>query len=125
MKEHVPATCTQEKRPKSRYFRKKFITAIARLAPKKQQAIRDMGFGGLLTFACRELRYELCGWLISQYDFTYHRLNMVTGNDVTINEEHVSRVMGIPIKVKKLLSTLIQLILHLQHIPILKRTWLH
>ena len=55
-----------------------------------------MGFGGLLTFACRELRYELCGWLISQYDFTYHRLNMETGNAITVNEEHVNKVMGIP-----------------------------
>ncbi|RVW73924.1 hypothetical protein CK203_056317 [Vitis vinifera] len=49
-----------------------------------------MGFGGLLTFACRELRYELCGWLISQYDFTYHRLNMATDNAITVNEEHVN-----------------------------------
>ena len=55
-----------------------------------------MGFGGLLTFACHELRYELCGWLISQYGFAYHRLNMGTNNVVSINEEHVSKVMGIP-----------------------------
>ncbi|RVW75021.1 Ubiquitin-like-specific protease 1A [Vitis vinifera] len=95
-KEHVPPTCTQVKLPKSRCSGKKFITVIARLAPEKQQAIREMGFGGLLTFACRELRYELCGWLISQYDFTYHRLNMETGNAITVNEEHVNKVMGIP-----------------------------
>ena len=55
-----------------------------------------MGFGGLLTFACHELRYELCGWLISQYGFTYHRLNMGTNNTVFVNEKHVSGVMGIP-----------------------------
>ncbi|RVW18788.1 hypothetical protein CK203_102731 [Vitis vinifera] len=86
----------RDKLPKSRCSGKKFITAIARLAPEKQQAIREMGFGGLLTFACHELRYELCGWLISQYDFTYHRLNMGTDNVVFVNEEHVSKVMGIP-----------------------------
>ncbi|RVX19031.1 hypothetical protein CK203_007174 [Vitis vinifera] len=34
-KEHVPPTCTQVKLPKSRCSRKKFITAIARLAPEK------------------------------------------------------------------------------------------
>ena len=56
-----------------------------------------MGFEGLLTFACRELRYELCGWLMSQYDFTYHRLNMGIGNAISVTEEHVSKVMGIPI----------------------------
>ena len=69
---------------------------IARLPPEKHQAIIDMGFGGLLTFACRELRYELCRWLISQYDFTYHRLKMATGSAVNVNEQHVSQVMGIP-----------------------------
>ncbi|KAL6323315.1 hypothetical protein AAG906_029322 [Vitis piasezkii] len=100
-KEHVPPTCTQVKLPKSRCSGKKFITAIARLAPEKQQAIREMGFGGLLTFACRELRYELFDptgheSLISQYDFTYHRLNMETDNAITVNEEHVNKVMGIP-----------------------------
>ncbi|RVW64641.1 hypothetical protein CK203_065953 [Vitis vinifera] len=95
-KEHVPPTCTQVKLPKSQCSGKKFINAIARLAPEKQQAIREMGFGGLLTFGCRKLRYELCGWLISQYDFTYHRLNMETDNAITVNEEHVNRVMGIP-----------------------------
>ena len=55
-----------------------------------------MGFRSLLTFACRKLRYELCRWLISQYDFTYHRLNMGTIIVVSVNEEHVSKVMGIP-----------------------------
>ncbi|RVW23670.1 hypothetical protein CK203_093968 [Vitis vinifera] len=95
-KEHVPTTCTQDKLPKSRCFGKKFITAIARLTLEKQQAIREMGFRSLLTFACRKLRYELCRWLISQYDFTYHRLNMGTIIVVSVNEEHVSKVMGIP-----------------------------
>ncbi|KAL6331864.1 hypothetical protein AAG906_020211 [Vitis piasezkii] len=85
-----------EKLPKSRCSGRKFITVIARLPPEKHQAITDMGFGGLLTFACRELRYELCGWLISQYDFTYHRLKMATGSVVNVNEQHVSQVMGIP-----------------------------
>ncbi|KAL6350676.1 hypothetical protein AAG906_028130 [Vitis piasezkii] len=95
-KEHVPTTCTQDKLPKSRCFEKKFIVSITRLALEKQQAIREMGFGSLLTFACRELRYKLCWWLISQYDFTYHRLNMGTDNVVSVNEEHVNKVMGIP-----------------------------
>ncbi|KAL6311234.1 hypothetical protein AAG906_000442 [Vitis piasezkii] len=58
---------------------------------EKHQAITDMGFGGLLTFACRELRYELCGWLISQYDFTYHRLKMAIGGLVNVNEQHVTK----------------------------------
>ena len=55
-----------------------------------------MGFGGLFRFACHELRYELCGWLISYYDVAYHQLNMATNIVVHVNEEQVSTVMGIP-----------------------------
>lgn len=54
-----------------------------------------MGFGGLLCFTFHELCYELCGWLISNYDITYHRLNMATNIDVRVNEEHVCMVMRI------------------------------
>ncbi|KAL6312518.1 hypothetical protein AAG906_014663 [Vitis piasezkii] len=64
-KEHVPPTCTV-KLPKSR------CSEEIHNKPLKRWAL------GPLDFACRELRYELCGWLISQYDFTYHRLNMET-----------------------------------------------
>lgn len=64
-----------------------------------------MGFGGLLHFTCHELCYELCGWLISNYDIAYHRLNMATSIDVRVNEEHVSMVMGI-------LSNSVDMVMH-------------
>ena len=45
---------------------------------------------------CRELRYELCAWIISNYDIAYHRLNMATGVAVLVTEEDVSKIIGIP-----------------------------
>ncbi|KAL6327223.1 hypothetical protein AAG906_015262 [Vitis piasezkii] len=72
-KEHVPPTCTHFLSPD---VREEIHNAIARLASKNSKPL-EMGFGGL-DFCLCELRYELCGWLISQYDFTYHRLNMET-----------------------------------------------
>lgn len=39
---------------------------------------------------------ELCTWIISNYDITYHQLNMATIIAILITEEDVSKVMGIP-----------------------------
>ncbi|KAL6347505.1 hypothetical protein AAG906_026027 [Vitis piasezkii] len=59
-KEHLPATCSQVKLPKSRCSNKKFISIIVRLPNYKQDAIKEIGFGGLLDltfliFACATL----------------------------------------------------------------------
>ncbi|WKA12882.1 hypothetical protein VitviT2T_030228 [Vitis vinifera] len=54
MKEHVPATCSQDKPLKSRWLGKFFISIFGRLSDEKQQTIKDMGFKGLLYFACRD-----------------------------------------------------------------------
>ncbi|RVW69321.1 hypothetical protein CK203_062747 [Vitis vinifera] len=59
--EHLPATCSQVKLPKSWCSGEKFISVIARLPDDKQDAITEMGFGGLLhledflIFACAAL----------------------------------------------------------------------
>ncbi|KAJ9697323.1 hypothetical protein PVL29_009223 [Vitis rotundifolia] len=54
-----------------------------------------MGFKGLLDLACWELRYELCAWIISNYDIAYPQLNMAISIAIPIIED-VSKVMGIP-----------------------------
>ena len=55
-----------------------------------------MGFRGLLDLACRELRCELCAWIISNYDIGYYQLNMANGIAVPVTTEDVSNIMGIP-----------------------------
>ena len=45
---------------------------------------------------CRELRYELCSWIISNYDTAYHQLNMATGVVVPVTAQDVGNIMGIP-----------------------------
>ncbi|RVW74065.1 Ubiquitin-like-specific protease ESD4 [Vitis vinifera] len=95
-KEHLPATCSQVKLPKSRCSGKKFISVIVRLPDDKRDAITEIGFGGLLHLACRELRYELCSWIISNYDTAYHQLNMATGVVVPVTAQDVGNIMGIP-----------------------------
>ena len=74
---------------------KKFISIIGRLANEKQEAIKDMGLEELLDLACRELHYELCAWIIFNYDIAYHQLNMATSVVVLVTEEDVNKVMGI------------------------------
>ena len=38
---------------------KKFMTMIEALPMEKKNVIPDLGLGGLLQLACKELRYEL------------------------------------------------------------------
>ncbi|WJZ84248.1 hypothetical protein VitviT2T_003861 [Vitis vinifera] len=61
-----------------------------------------MGFGGLLHLACPELRYELCSWIISNYDTAYHQLNMATGVVVSVTAQDVDNIMGIPCSGEKI-----------------------
>lgn len=54
-----------------------------------------MGFGGLVQLACKQIRHELCHWLISNYNnVAYQLAKKSTGIPVTI--EDVSQIMGIP-----------------------------
>ena len=63
---------------------------------EKKNVIPDLGLGGLLQLACKELRYELIIQIIANYDLGYHRLHMVTKIVVPITPKDVSEVIGIP-----------------------------
>ena len=82
------------KLPKSRCSGKKFLSIIDQLPKHKLEAIRGFGFYGLIIqLACREIRYELCHYLISHYEVAYYRIRLDRDCtlDVTMN------VIGIPL----------------------------
>ena len=74
----------------------KFLVAVRRLLVAKVAAIEVMGFGGLLQLATKEIRYELCQWLISAYDVPYHRIKMESSIVVDVTLADVEAAMGIP-----------------------------
>ena len=69
---------------------------MRRLLIAKVAAIEAMGFSGLLQLATKEIRYELCQWLITGYDVPYHRIIMVSSIVVDITLADVEATMGIP-----------------------------
>ena len=69
---------------------------MRRLPVAKVVAIEAMGFGGLLQLATKEIRYELCQWLITGYNVPYHRIIMASSVVVDITLADVEATMGIP-----------------------------
>lgn len=84
------------KLPKSRCSGKKFLSIIHQLPEHKLEAIRGFGFGGLIQLACREIRYELCHYLISHYEVAYHRIRLERDRTLEVTINDVRTVMGIP-----------------------------
>ena len=82
--------------PKSRCSGTKFLAVLRRLPITKVAAIKAMGFGGLLHLATKEIKYELCQWLISTYDVPYHRIRMESSVVVNVRLANVEASMGIP-----------------------------
>ena len=85
------------KLPKSHCSRKKFLSIIHQLPEHKLEAIRGFGFGGLIQLACREIRYELCHYLISKYEVEYHRIRLERDRTLDVTVDDVMNVMGIPL----------------------------
>ena len=65
----------------------------------KVASIEAMGFGGLLQLATKEIRYELCQWLISAYDVPYHCIRMASSVVIDVTLADVEAAMGISCRV--------------------------
>ena len=74
----------------------KFLGVMRCLPVAKVAVIEAMGFGGLLQFATKEIKYELCQWLLSAYDVPYHLIRMARSAVVDVTLTDVEAVMGIP-----------------------------
>ena len=55
-----------------------------------------MGFGRLLQLTTKEIKYELCQWLITAYNVPYHRIRMASSVVVDVTLADVEATMGIP-----------------------------
>ena len=85
------------KLPKSRCSRKRFLSIIHQLHEHKLEAIRGFEFGGLIQLACREIRYELCHYLISHYEVAYHRIRLERDRTLDVTIDDAMNIMGIPL----------------------------
>ena len=67
-----------------------------KLSAEKLDAIRDVGFGGLLQLAYKELCFELCQCIIAHYDVAYQHMKIEGDHILRITINDVQDVMGIP-----------------------------
>ena len=74
----------------------KFLVVVRGLLVDKVVAIKAMGFDGLLQLATKEIRYELCQWLIFAYDVQYHRIRLASSIVVDVTLGDVDVTMGLP-----------------------------
>ena len=81
---------------KSRCSGKKFLSIIHQLLEHKLEAIKGFGFGGLIQLTCREIRYELCHYLILHYELAYHHIRLERDRTLDVTIDNVMNVMGIP-----------------------------
>ena len=66
------------------------------LFEEKKQAIIALSFGRLLQLLCREVRFNLCHWIITHYDVLYHHVVLGPNKLVNITVQDVSDVLGVP-----------------------------
>ncbi|KAL6331955.1 hypothetical protein AAG906_020306 [Vitis piasezkii] len=69
----------------------------------KMDAIRELGFGGLLQLGCKEVNLDLCFWLIKNTNIAYSQLELFGGKKVSLTCHDVGMTMGIPHSGRKLI----------------------
>ncbi|XP_028111023.1 uncharacterized protein LOC114309486 [Camellia sinensis] len=68
---------------------------IQLLQPLQKEAIKSIGFGGLLELKCTRLPRQLCEWLVGCFDHTSQCL-FVHGKRIIITPFDVSHILGLP-----------------------------
>ena len=76
--------------------RTRFFRLCSRLDNGKQQALRDMHFGGLLSFKCKEVQNNLCLWLIQHFDVGLRKLQLSSGHQLEVTPTMVNELFGLP-----------------------------
>lgn len=67
---------------------------LQRLTPEQKDAVKSMGFGGLLGLRCRTLRRSLCLWLLERFN-TSRRSLEICGKCIPLSPRDVEHVMGL------------------------------
>nr|GMD52448.1 uncharacterized protein LOC109155335 [Ipomoea batatas] len=75
---------------------KVLYNVIKSLNGRQRRAVRDIGFGGLLSLDIKETPLRLGRWLLTNYNPVDRVLNLENGNAIHITTEDVADVFGFP-----------------------------
>ncbi|XVF81996.1 hypothetical protein PTKIN_Ptkin16aG0007600 [Pterospermum kingtungense] len=72
----------------------RLLNVVQRLTSEQKDAVKDMGFGSLLSLRCRTLRRSLCLWLLERFN-TARRSLEICGERIHLSPKDVEHVMGL------------------------------
>ena len=74
----------------------RFLRLCSQLDERKQEAIRDMNFGGLLSITCKEVRHNICLWLIERFDVGLRKIQLSSTHHLEVTPNVVNEIFGLP-----------------------------
>ncbi|KAL6315450.1 hypothetical protein AAG906_000742 [Vitis piasezkii] len=72
------------------------LCRLRRLPPEKLAVVRDLQFGGLLHLNCKEIRHNICTWLIAHFNVGYRRIDITSHRSYDLTAADVGLVFGLP-----------------------------
>ncbi|RVW58946.1 hypothetical protein CK203_107671 [Vitis vinifera] len=69
---------------------------LRRLPPEKLDVVRDLQFGGLLHLNCKEIRHNICTWLIAHFNVGYKCIEITSHRRYDLTAADVGLVFGLP-----------------------------
>ena len=63
---------------------------------EKLEVVRDIQFGGLLNLNCKEIRHNICLWLIDHFNVGFKRIDILSDKSYDLTAADVGLVFGLP-----------------------------
>ncbi|RVW19493.1 hypothetical protein CK203_117646 [Vitis vinifera] len=67
-----------------------------RLPVDKLEVVRDLQLGGLLNLNCKEIRHNICLWLIDHFNVGFRRIDISSDKSYDLTAADVGLVFGLP-----------------------------
>ena len=73
----------------------RFLKLCNRLPVEKLEVVRDLQFGGLLNLNCKEIRHNICLWLIDNFNVGFKRIDISSDKSYDLIATDVGLVFGL------------------------------
>ncbi|XP_034686676.1 uncharacterized protein LOC117915222 [Vitis riparia] len=87
---------TESTRLYTRCSSSRFLKLCNRLPAEKLDVVRDLQFGGLLHLNCKEIRHNICIWLIAHFNVGFRRIDITSHQRYDLTAADVGLVFGLP-----------------------------
>ena len=73
----------------------RFLKLCNRLPVEKLKVVRDLQFGGLLNLNCKEIRHNICLWLINHFNVGFRRIDISSDKSYDLTTADAGLVFGL------------------------------